>query len=89
MENKVLIKLLVPEMDEQYDIFLPINKKIGNIIMLLSKAVNELTNNEFNGNNYCELYNAITGEIYGPDVLLINTNIRNNTKLILISNKNC
>ena len=47
MENKVLVKLLVPEIDEEYDIFLPVNKKIGNIINLLIKAVNELSNNIF------------------------------------------
>ena len=88
LENKVLIKLLVPEIDEEYDIFLPINKKIGNIINLLIKAVNELSNNTFQGNNFTELCNANTGEIYKIDTLLKNTNIRNNTKLVLISNKN-
>ena len=87
MENKVLVKLLIPEIDEEYDLFLPINKKIGNIILLLNKAINELSNNLFEGNNYSELYNALSGEIYKPDVLLKNTNIRNNTKLVLISNK--
>ena len=29
MKNKVLVKLIVPDIDETYDIFLPINKKIG------------------------------------------------------------
>jgi hypothetical protein len=82
MENKVLVKLLVPEIDEEYDIFLPVNKKIGNIINLLIKAVNELSNNIFQGNNLTELCNANTGEIYEIDVLLKNTDIRNNTKLV-------
>lgn len=88
MENKVLIKLLVPEIDEEYDLFLPVNKKIGNIINLLIKAVNELSNNIFQGNNLTELCNANTGEIYEIDVLLKNTDIRNNTKLVLLSNNN-
>ncbi len=87
MENKVLVKLLVPEIDEEYDIFLPINKKIGNIIILLNKAINEMSNNVFIENNYSELYNATTGQTYEPNILLNDTNIRNNTKLILISNR--
>lgn len=87
MENKILVKLLVPEIDEEYDLFLPINKKIGNVINLLIKAVNELSNNTFQGNNITELYNVDTGEIYRIDVLLKNTDIRNNTKLVLLTNK--
>ncbi len=88
MENKVLVKLLVPEIDEVYDLFLPINKKIGNVINLLVKAIGELSNNAFQGDNFTELINASTGEIYKIDVLLKNTNIRNNTKLVLLTNKN-
>ncbi len=88
MENKVLVKLLVPEIDEVFDLFLPINKKIGNVINLLVKAIGELSNNAFQGDNFTELINANTGEIYKINELLKNTNIRNNTKLVLLTNKN-
>lgn len=86
MENKILIKLLVPEIDETYDIFLPINKKIGNIIDLLNKAVSEMTSNTFKYNDYTSLVNAKTNQIYEPNILLKDTDIKNNTELILISN---
>ncbi len=87
MENKVLVKLLVPEIDEEYDLFLPINKKIGNIIDLLNKSIIELSSGTFEGNKYTELINSNTGEIYPINVLLKNTSIRNNTTLVLLSNK--
>ena len=87
MENKVIIKLLVPEIDEEYDLFLPINKKIGNVIELLDKAVNELSNGAYQGNNHTELINSVTGEQYPINVLIKNNNIRNNTQLVLITNK--
>ena len=89
MENKVLVKLLVPELDEEYDLFLPINKKIGNIIDLLNKSISEISNNAFIGNNFTELSNSITHEIYKIDVLVKDTDIRNNSKLVLLTNKNC
>ena len=41
--NEVLVKLYVPTIDEQYDIWIPVNKKIHTIISLLVKSVNELT----------------------------------------------
>jgi len=85
INNKVLIKLIVPEIDASYDVYLPVNKKMGNIIILLNKTVSELSNNEFPISTANVLYNSKTGEQYMSDVLLINTDIRNYTNLILLS----
>jgi len=87
MDNKVLVNLSVPEAGKSYDVYLPVNRKIGNIIMLLNKSVNELSNGEVEISKNNGLYNADTGEIYDIDTLLIDTNIRNGTKLIMITCK--
>ena len=47
MKNKVLIELIVPEIDEKFDLFIPVNKRIGNLIVLLNKSVSELTNGAY------------------------------------------
>lgn len=85
IKNKVLVELIVPEIDKNYEIYLPINKKIGNIINLLNKAVFELSNGEFLKSNTNSLYNVDTLEKYSSNVLLINTSIRNGSRLVLIS----
>lgn len=85
MKNKVLISLLIPEIDKEFDVYLPVNKKIGNIIDLLNKAISELTNDEFELSRCNKLYNSFTKECYQADVLLANTNIRNGSCLILLS----
>ncbi len=85
MDNKVLVSLFVPEIGNNYDIYLPVNKKIGNIIILLNKAINELSNGNYKLDSNNLLYNVETKQIYNPDMLLANTNIRNGTKLLLIS----
>lgn len=85
MDNKVLVSLFVPEIGNNYDIYLPVNKKIGNIIILLNKAINELSNGNYKLDSNNLLYNVETKQIYNPDILLANTNIRNGTKLLLIS----
>ena len=85
MKNKVLINLYIPEVDRRYDIYLPINKKIGNIINLLNKAISELTDGEYIISNSNSLYNVVTKEKYSSDILLANTNIRNGTQLVLLS----
>ena len=85
MDDKVLVKLIVPEIDAIYDVYLPISKKMGNIIILLNKAVNDLSNNSFPISLTNKLYNAKSNQKYESDVLLYNTDIRNGTQLILIS----
>lgn len=85
MKNKVLVNITIPEIDKNYDVYLPINKKIGNIIILLNKAINELSDGEFILSTGNSLYNVYTKQKYDSDTLLANTNIRNGTALVLLS----
>ena len=85
MDNKVLVNLFVPEIGNRYDVYLPINKKIGNIVILLNKAINEITNGNYKIDANNLLYNVETKQLYNSDILLANTDIRNGTKLLLIS----
>lgn len=84
MKNKVLIKLVIPEIDEIYDLYIPLNKQIGNIIELLNKSLKDITKDLFVPNENRNLYNRETGEIYSPNDYLKDTNIRNATTLILL-----
>lgn len=83
MENKILINLIVPTLETSYNIFIPISKRVGNIIQLLIKAINELgTNIDFDKSIL--LYNRNTGQQYNPNDLIYDTDIRNGTELILL-----
>ena len=57
VKNKVLVELIVPEIEVAYDVYLPINKRIGNIICLLNKSIAEMTNGAYVGSNKNALYN--------------------------------
>ena len=85
MNDKVNVKIIVPEINESYDVLLPINKKIGTIVKLLIKAVHELSNNSFPNLPFCKLYNVDTMQVYDWNLLLYNTDIRNGTRLVLFS----
>lgn len=85
MNDKVNVKVIVPEISKTYDVLLPINKKMGTIIKLLIKAVHELSNESFPLFAYCKLYNSDTLQVYDWNLLLYNTDIRNGSKLILMS----
>lgn len=84
MNNKVLVEIIVPEIDETYNAFFPANKKIGNILILITKAINDMSNNNYKISNHNALYNKITGERYDLNLLIRETDIRNGTKLVLL-----
>lgn len=84
MNEKILIKLIVPEIEEKYDLFIPINRRIGSIINLLNIAISELSNNVFETRNNRFIYNKQSGNIYSINDIIRQTDIRNGTELIFI-----
>lgn len=85
MSNKVLVTIKIPDIEKEYNVFLPINKKLGNILYLLNKAIRELNNNkEIFKQNTNNIYNLDTGKTYDLDKLLYETDIKNGSRLILI-----
>ncbi len=84
MKNKVLVELFVPSIDEVYNLYLPVNRKIGNIIVLLNKSLFELTNGAFLGTDKTLLYNRETGERYAVNTILRETDIRHGSSLVLL-----
>jgi len=82
--NKVFIKLYVPLIEQNYEMFLPINKPICDIIKLLVKAIDELVDTDYALTNETGLYNKETGEKYNSDSKIIDTDIKNGIELILI-----
>ena len=82
MEYKVLIKLYVPEIEETYEMYIPINKTIGEICELLCKIVNDVSKVYPIKKNAC-LCNRRTGEIYDKTIPIKDSNIKNGTELVI------
>ena len=83
MENKVLIKLIMFDMDECFDIFIPVNEIIWKIKKLIIKSISDITNISLDINNEYILINKDKSKIYDNNEVVINTDIRNGTELIL------
>ena len=72
MKNKILVEIDIPHLDEKYNIYLPLNKNVADILTLLSKAlkdVNLLYKLDFDN---CQLYNSDTGIL---EILLLENQI--------------
>ena len=82
--NKVLIKLYVPIIEEEYDVWIPLNKRICNVTKLLVKVIQEFSQGEYNPYQTPKLYNKSNGIEYESNQIVEDTSIRNGTEIILI-----
>lgn len=87
MENKVLIKLIIPELDKSYDVYIPVNEVMWKIKILLLKIIQDLIGIDINQNQNIEvtLINKNTSRVYQNNEVVINTDIRNCTEIMLLA----
>ena len=62
MNNKVLIKLVIPEIDESFDIFIPINEILWKVKKMLVKSAGDLILKSLDTNKNYILINKNTLE---------------------------
>ena len=82
--NKVLVKLYVPMIQEQYDLWLPKNRKIYNVIILLVKAVNDLSAGYYTPKKMPILYDKLSAKAFDTNLKVKDAEIKNGTELLLI-----
>lgn len=82
--NKILINLYVPNLNQHYDLFIPVNEFIWKINKLVVKSISDLSDGKLLMNQNYVIVNIETGKIYDNNDIVINTDIRNTTKLALI-----
>ena len=82
--NKVFIVVEVPLIEEKYEGYIPIGKKIHKVAQILSKAVSELSGGHYPIKEDAMLYSKMTGKPYNINMTVKDTDIRNGTEIILI-----
>lgn len=84
MKNKILVKVYVPTIQEEYNIYIPINIRIGQLTILLSKSIGELQDISFDPINTHIIIDTSSGKTYQSDVIIRDTEIVNGSRIILI-----
>jgi uncharacterized ubiquitin-like protein YukD len=82
-ENKINVELIVPSIGKRFNLFIPTNKTIGEIIVILNDSINEMTGC-FPRDNRLAILNVLEVIIYDSSTELINTGIKNGAILALI-----
>ena len=83
-ENKVLVSVNIPILEKKYDMYIPVNRKIHNVIRMIKTSLFELSQGSFDMNSNCLLYNEENGNSYDLNILVRESDIRNGSKIILL-----
>lgn len=82
--NKFLVLVYVPLLEKEYNIYIPINKKIGTIKNVIINSITELSELSSDKLSNLKLYDKETSNIYNSDSLVKESCIINGTKLLLM-----
>lgn len=85
MNNKVLVKLTIPEIDESFDVFIPVNELTWKIKKMIVKCINDITNSNFDLKKDYLLIKKDNGKVYRNNDIIIDTDIRNTCELLMIT----
>lgn len=83
-KNKILIELEIPLIEKSYDLYIPINKKIGTIKKLIEESLIELTDSAYEIKPETNFYSKETGQIYDVNRNVRDTDLKNGSRIILI-----
>lgn len=85
MNNKVLIKLIMPEFDLSYDLFIPVNEVVWKLKRLIMKSIQDLSGVSIKNIDEALFINKDNSRVYNNNEIVVNTDIRNGTELIFMS----
>ena len=83
MNFRVYVIIEMPILDKKYELMVPVDRRIHELISLLKKNIPELLENYYENINPM-LFNKSTGEMYDMNLLIKNSNIKTGTRLVLI-----
>ncbi len=83
MNFRVYITLDVPILDKKYELLVPIDRRIHDLIDILRANIPELRENYYKTKNP-NIFNKSSGELYDMNDIIKDSNIKTGTRLILI-----
>lgn len=84
MNNKLLVNVFVPLLEEKYELYIPINKRISVVIKLIEKALKEMTNGYYPTKEGSVIIDVETGNVYDVNITVKESKMINGSEIILI-----
>lgn len=82
--NKVLVEISLPAAGRSFDVYLPLESQMSEVVMLVSALLSDLSDGKYKANDNAVLCDAATGIIYNINMAIAELGITNGSKLMLI-----
>ena len=82
--NKLLVTVQYPMINQEYEVFIPINKTVAKVLTLLQKAILEMNIEMIPKKTDIGLYLKSTGELLPMDQIVKNVNIKHGDVLVIL-----
>ena len=83
MDFRVYVMVEEPILDEKYELFVPVDRRIHDLIRILQKSIPGF-NEGFYKDRKPNIYNKTSGKIYDLNLIIKNSDIKMGTRLILL-----
>ena len=85
MNNKILIEVIVPLLEENFEIYIPVNKRISTVIKLIEKSLNEITYGYYpTQKENSVIIDEESGSVFDVNLTVKESKMINGSKIILI-----
>lgn len=84
MNNKVLVEITVPAAGEKYDVWIPLESKMADVLSMVSSALSDLSNGRYTAAGDVILCDANSGAIFNVNMEVAELGIKNGSRLMLI-----
>lgn len=82
--NKALVEITVPAINKNYDVYIPLDCKMRDVLSLVAHTIKELSDGFFLPNAETVLCDFESGQIFDNNKFINELNICNGSKLLLI-----
>jgi len=84
MMNKALIEVILPAADMRFDVYIPLESRMSEVLTLVSGVLGDLSNGKYKPSDNAVFCDASTGIIYNINMEVAELGIKNGSRLLLI-----
>lgn len=84
IDDKALVEIIVPAADAKFDVYIPLESRMEEVLRLVSAVLSDLTNGKYKATDDTVLCDAGSGNIFNVNMAVAELGIRNGSRLVLI-----
>ena len=84
IDSKALVEIIVPAADVKFDVYIPLESRMEEVLRLVSAALSDLTNGKYKATDDTVLCDAESGIIFNVNMAVAELGIRNGSRMMLI-----